>query len=540
MNYQSFLMIYFCLLIALLPFWQRMFFFNLPFLECKQLFPFNQEYADVNNQGLNEHFLKPGDDFLDADMDSDENEILYKYMDKSSTFFEFGSGGSTHQAMKRGLTIYTVESSPPFHNLLKQDFAFMNINQYYQEHYPSKSPNITYITYDIQLNLSATRDDWNTYSRSYNHKKYHADLIYIHGNCRDATALNVYNEIDSSTFVIFQAPLPVVLDYSDKIKELLNYYELVENTACIYVFKKAKSAELISQSIIEKVESRSICYYDNLHGAVRKYIRLLLKAYHDIVISYAYNLTHGMAKPKENYVWSMWSSGEKNAPLISRECFKSMKKHFRNHKLIILDFNSTEYFSGIPSYIFEKVASNSIAFTFFSDLLRNHLIAEYGGLWVDSTIYFSGELDSVWFNQPFYTHKAISSFYAGKGRWTGFCQYGLQNGIVQKFCRDMLFAYWANNTNNHYFIYDMILCLGYRYIPIIRRLIDSVPKAHKNIYALVHNMNEPYSPKLMKEIFENGPFFKLSNKKKYETTVSGAQTIFGHLFQNEFKDEATS
>ena len=56
-------------------------------------------------------------------MPEKEKNLFYKYLDKSNYYFEFGSGGSTYQALIRTniKSIYSIENHEPYYkNLLDQ------------------------------------------------------------------------------------------------------------------------------------------------------------------------------------------------------------------------------------------------------------------------------------------------------------------------------------------------------------------------------------------------------------------------------------
>ena len=63
-----------------------------------------------------------------------------------------------------------------------------------------------------------------------------------------------------------------------------------------------------------------------------------------------------------------------------------------------------------------------------SDILRVNLLADHGGMWMDSTIYVTQDLPD--WNLPFYTLKQDlpnDKSYFSLYRWSGFFQGGVKN-----------------------------------------------------------------------------------------------------------------
>ncbi len=100
----------------------------------------------------------------------------------------------------------------------------------------------------------------------------------------------------------------------------------------------------------------------------------------------------------------------------------------------------------LPENIIEKYKSGIIDFIKFSDIVRVTLLAKYGGVWLDSTIYIETSKKLEYLENDFYTirlkdEEKIPKF-VPKGRWTGFCLAGKQNFILFKFLRDFQIEYF--------------------------------------------------------------------------------------------------
>lgn len=201
---------------------------------------------------LNSLFPKPW-------MTKNEQNLLYHYLDQAKVYFEFGSGGSTYQALKRNLKIFSVESDISWHRQIRKDLInFTNIiNSFYQEHRINSifSPEITFLTVDLHSKPNSlgwpgkdsTFEDCLRYMRAYNHTKYNADLILIDGRFRVACALNVAKEINTNVIVIWHDFLT-----RDFYHIALNYFEIIDSADNIVALKVRQN--YFDLNILEKYE----------------------------------------------------------------------------------------------------------------------------------------------------------------------------------------------------------------------------------------------------------------------------------------------
>ena len=124
----------------------------------------------------------------------------------------------------------------------------------------------------------------------------------------------------------------------------------------------------------------------------------------------------------EQIVWTLWWQGENKAPDIVKACINSMKVNIPYAKVIVLDQYSVKKYIDIPEYILRKFEKGIITIAHLSDFIRMHLLYEYGGLWLDSTIYVNRLVPKKMFSYSFFTIKNYNpnvKFYS-KNRWCGF------------------------------------------------------------------------------------------------------------------------
>lgn len=252
------------------------------------------------------------------------------------------------------------------------------------------------------------------------------------------------------------------------------------------------------------------CGYTSKHYAVLKYLE---DHYGSLISEYTSKVQNDEPLSESCPIWICWFQGIENMPPIVRGCFESVKRNAGLHpvKLITLD-NFNQYIS-LPQFIIKKLENEEISYTHFSDIVRNNILADHGGIWLDATIYLTGGLNE-WNSLPFYTIKQRSSkdnVFVSQCKWTGFCMGGIKGNVLNSFVSDFFNLY---HTNEHrlidYFLIDYIIAFGYNSIPSIRKLIDDVPYSNPDIYYMQANMSAPLNEEELSRICKHTSVFKLN------------------------------
>ena len=186
---------------------------------------------------------------MEPHLSPNDKIMFYDILDKTSVYFEYGSGGSTYQASIRQniKNIYSVESDMEWQNILQQSI---------------KTNNITYIFNDMNTRpntwghpgQNATKQQKVMYSSHLSqlneYEKRSIDLVFIDGRFRVACCLKCYNNISDESLIAFDDFLNrpqyhIVLDYFDIINKT------VDNR--MVILKKKKNAT-IPEELIQKYE----------------------------------------------------------------------------------------------------------------------------------------------------------------------------------------------------------------------------------------------------------------------------------------------
>ena len=186
---------------------------------------------------------------LEPHLDINDKIMFYKYLDKATFYFEFGSGGSTFQACKKFNIdkIYSIESDKEWYNKLSSvinndnfNYIFNNVNARNNNwgrpgKYCTNQQKINYSNHIVNLS---------------DEEKNKIDLVFIDGRFRVACCLKSFNCINDNCLVIFD-------DFLNRpyYHVVLDYFDIIENTKDnrMVVLKK-KNNIIIPDYLIKKYE----------------------------------------------------------------------------------------------------------------------------------------------------------------------------------------------------------------------------------------------------------------------------------------------
>ena len=272
----------------------------------------------------------------------------------------------------------------------------------------------------------------------------------------------------------------------------------------------------ILDKCLYKFKRYNFILFNIKHYCIQRYLKIKYKNF----IDEFNNKKSGIIteKIKKNYIWIFWWQDIENAPEIVKKCFNKLKSYNLNVKLITKN-NYKEYVS-IPEYIIELLENGKITLTHFSDILRFNLLADYGGLWLDATIYILDEnkINEI-LEKNFYTIKLrkCPRRIVSKGLWTGYCMGGNKSNVLFLFMKEFFNEYWKNNSILiDYFLIDYMISIGYNEISDIKNQIDKNQYNNEDVNLLMENINNIYDDKLYKKIIRDNPIQKLSYKRNIE------------------------
>ena len=242
--------------------------------------------------------------------------------------------------------------------------------------------------------------------------------------------------------------------------------------------------------------------------------------------------TQPCEKPR---VWTFWWQGEEAMPEIIRATVDSIRRAAGDKEMVLITKDNYADYVQIPAYILKKVNEGGIGLPHLSDFIRASLLDEYGGLWIDSTIFCARQLPADLFTRRFFTvrDEGDSLKYQSRGLWNmqvlGSCE---RHYPLFRSLRLMLEDYWQHyNSATDYLFFDSLVDWILEENDDIRADLLAMPRTNTHMHELHTCMDEPYDNELFNRWAADGTYmYKLTYKRQYSAlTQDGRQTFYGFI-----------
>ena len=216
-------------------------------------------------------------------------------------------------------------------------------------------------------------------------------------------------------------------------------------------------------------------------------------------------------------VWIFWWQGEEGMPLIVKQCIKSIKKYMGNHQVIVLSEENLFQYVEVPEEIYNKLKEGKFTITNFSDYIRCLILSQYGGIWLDSTIFLTDNIDYLLKGKKFFSvkHGENENVHVCKGKWMTSVLSAGENNYLFLFCKSILEEYLKREDMMiTYLLIDCIIAIAYEEIDSIKQEIDIVEKNNEKYIYMDHNFLEKYDGSIDNVLISQN-IHKLSYKVPY-------------------------
>lgn len=214
-----------------------------------------------------------------------------------------------------------------------------------------------------------------------------------------------------------------------------------------------------------------------------------------------------------NKIWICWFQGMDNAPDIVRKCCESVKRNNPDKEIIIITSENLYNYIKFPDYIKEKWEKGIITNTHMTDLLRLELLIQYGGTWIDATVFCSSnKIPSYFFNSDLFFYQLLKPGRDGNGIYvSSWFMSAKTNNKVLMATRKLCYEYWKeNNFMWDYFLLHDFISIVLDYYPDEWEKI--IPRDNATPHILLLRLFDDYNEEEWNAIKEQTPFHKLSYK----------------------------
>lgn len=268
--------------------------------------------------------------------------------------------------------------------------------------------------------------------------------------------------------------------------------------------------------------------------------RYIEKKYGDIIDTYvsAHAETQELG---ERRIWVFWGQGEESMPALIKACYKQLVALNGDAVTLVTNRNLREFLD-IPAEIYEKVERGTITWAHFSDIIRTSLLARYGGLWLDATVWTTRQFPFEDFSEmPFYSangkvpvsSRAVRFWTSFQWNWSTWCMMASRKQLTLfRFVSEIMKAvairddFWPDYVFQDYLIY-----YACRKLPGVGEAMSECNKTefrHRN--RLAELMNRPYDEQEYEQLTATDYVFKLSFRAGWHAATSdGLTTYYGKL-----------
>lgn len=234
-------------------------------------------------------------------------------------------------------------------------------------------------------------------------------------------------------------------------------------------------------------------------------------------------------------VWMVWLQGMENAPSVIRLCIERVKKILREgEQLFLLDESNLFEYVDFPEYIINKFKDGVIGYAHFTDLIRLRLLNVYGGIYIDSDIYFMSD------HLPDYVIDTEMFVYSIYANWRDYVEprvatnWMISAKPMQRMLvvlENLLYEYWLKeNKLIHWLIYHQFFTMIAEVYPEDFDRVETVLTWSSIV--LRHEINAPYDEKRFSHIENLAEAQKLSHRETYLLkTQDGRDTFWGYLLK---------
>lgn len=240
---------------------------------------------------------------------------------------------------------------------------------------------------------------------------------------------------------------------------------------------------------------------------------------------------------EDNNIWVCWWQGEKSMPEMVKKCFNSIIRYSNGHPVKLITFDNYKDYVQVDYRIVDKLKNGTFKLAHFADLVRLKLLEQYGGLWLDSTILLTANINEDFF-QKFFSVKIrpVDNDSVSEYRWCSFVLGGGKNiRYIYSQLSCMLERYMLeNDLFIDYLLIDYFLNILYRQDKSVKETIDTMPFTNPNLHKLRLLFENEFDETIWKTIVSNTNIFKLTYKGVHSRyTKSGIPTFYGHILCTE-------
>ena len=232
-------------------------------------------------------------------------------------------------------------------------------------------------------------------------------------------------------------------------------------------------------------------------------------------------------------IWTMWQQGEEQMPETVKASMKTIRDFAERNgcEFHLLTEENFADFIDIPNDITEKYKKKELSAAHYSDIIRFSLLYQYGGIWMDATLFVSPYATLEMFEGDFFSlnhpptypeqmEQTICDF-----KWSGFFLGGQKGESHFKHILD-LYIYYVRKYPIfiHYLMMDYFILSEYTSNLEFRSLVDKLPvlEPAERLWFLREHANDLFDEQEWVKLLKTTPIMKTTYKINKERIITGS------------------
>lgn len=213
----------------------------------------------------------------------------------------------------------------------------------------------------------------------------------------------------------------------------------------------------------------------------------------------------------ERVIWLCWLQGYHNMPLLCNRCVDNIIGLYgKKYKIVFLDGNNYRDYIYLPEYIVKKWTEHKISDAHISDLIRLECLIQYGGYWIDPTVYCSSaELPDYITESELFLYTTFSLNDIEVSKISNWLIAAKPNNVLLIETQKMLYAYWKDyDYAVNYYIFHLFFTIAAQKYP---NEWEKIPKLNNlNPHVLQWEFAKKYDEARLKILCRLADFHKLT------------------------------
>ncbi|WP_336279677.1 capsular polysaccharide synthesis protein [Cronobacter dublinensis] len=238
-------------------------------------------------------------------------------------------------------------------------------------------------------------------------------------------------------------------------------------------------------------------------------------------------------------IWICWFQGLDHAPELVKRCIASVQHHTPDAKTVVLTDDNIPQYLTLPDAVIAKYQVGLISKAQYSDIVRCSLLYQYGGIWMDATVFMTRPLPELFYENAFSSLRfagAGQESALSQGYWTAYFLAAQKGNPLMKFVRDILYHYWQQHDSLiEYFLIDYSFLYAREKVPAFREMMNRQPVTGNHRFLIRQFINAAPTQTALATLRQDPVgIYKLSHKENYRLTDNGEPALYSMILDGRF------